>query len=144
MQLSTEGDIMNYDNWKTRSPDDERDDYEPRDDHEPPAVAELLNKLRQAPQPDDVKTTATASTEKVLAHLEEVAEQAIMAQCAQVRELIDEAQSLDNLLVADLARIKETLHIGISTGARAAELAREIGDTLRQLKARHVDVSVPT
>jgi siroheme synthase (precorrin-2 oxidase/ferrochelatase) len=134
---------MSYDNWKTRSPDDERDDHELRDDHEPPAVAELLNKLRQAPQPDDVKTTAAASTE-VLAHLEEVAEQAIMAQCAQVRELIDEAQSLDNLLVADLARIKETLHIGISTGARAAELAREIGDTLRQLKAKHADVQVRT
>jgi siroheme synthase (precorrin-2 oxidase/ferrochelatase) len=121
----------------------------------PPGYAEyarLRPWLEGTQQFDDPKkseetkktSAANAPTERVLAHLEEVAEQAILAQCAVIRELIAEAQSLDNMLMADLARIRDTLRVGISTGTRAAKLAQSIRDVMNELKNNHDDVKTQT
>jgi hypothetical protein len=103
---------------------------------------EITSKINDGAEP--AQPPQTAATAKVLHHLEEVAEKAIGMQCAVIRELVVEAQLLDNLLVADLARIRETLRVGINTGARAAALAQQIRDAMAEMKSAHGDLQVQT
>jgi len=81
-----------------------------------------------------------SSTVAVLKHLEGVAEQAILAQCAVIRSLVMAAQDLDQVLLSDLARIKEVTRIALLNGERAAALAQSIKGAIGEMRAAHAEV----
>jgi len=119
-----------------------------RDEHEL-ATTTLVDQVEQrAREMHEVSATVIenadratyTSTVSVLKHLDGIAEQAILAQCAVIRALVTEAQDLDKLLLSDLARVKDVTRIALLNGEKAAALAQSMRRAIAEMRSNHAEV----